>query len=1259
MAFYNSLQRRGRITGRKSPPPTFEYSNIIGVNYSDSIYAMADNQSPFGQNADFGKPIGSITKRDGYEALIPSLGSGKILGLNCWQHSAGDKMLFAWDKYLYLLSGDTGSVSISSEAEWETGTLTDLDSTTTVGSIQLYAGTFNDADTLTADFDGTHSGTTATGDKVTLTSATVTEVTDQSISTSTSQNESLSSSNDVGQTFVTASTTHYLGKIRVKVQSISSAGNVTLTLYDGPDMETTLGSVVKSVSSTGDNDFSFSTPVSVSPSTEYYFELTTSAFDGLLYKSGSNPYASGSLYRNQTERSAEDLTATTYAITPVTGTYTSGVLDPSAQSDACGIKMVFNITTPTGTTAVVQHRISTTSGSTWGSWTNSTSGSLIIAQGVVKTGYRLQYRVTLTTSVSGANPSLDDMLMASTYGEDGEWESPVHDLGNTPASNVLTFTTTEPASTSVTAYARGSSSGVVFGDWLEVATSGDSIPLQRYIQVKFVLATTDVTATPVVSDYLVSYASSYTTANKLDIGPLGRTSDLLTGNRVRFCNYDDWLVMADGLRPFMAYITTGTQTTGTAQAGTKSTITLAAGASAVNDFYNNAFVTTTAGTASGKTRWVQDYVGATKVLTPSEPWSINLLTENQASVETNTTGFTTYGTSTLTRTTAEHYVGSASLQIDTTASGVQGAYTADTAIIASTTYTASVYVKGSGTIYVGLRERDAGGSTVGTTLSPVITLTSSWQRVEVTRAFTAAGVNARIYIYTNVAQATTFYADALQLEEGNVATAFDPWPDATTEYSIGSAVKVRNLGVDPPTTALSAADSGTAGSPNGAYLYKVTYVNADDIESNPSAASASVTVSSKKINLTSIPVDTSTGNTTAKRRIYRTVAGGAVYKYLTEIADNSTTTYQDDTADGSLGSLMIDNNNIPPTVCTLVYEFTSYVFFVDGYDVWYSKAGSPDQVPNITGDIQQIPFPGRVLDIKNHPTALIVSGEDFISTITADGGFIFDSDVTVDTTTSKVIDSNGCLSFEASAVCLSPDMHSTLLLNTNTGIRATVPGLQDDSIESVPLSKNIQPYYERSINRDQSAGCFFNNYYLYSMEHQPADGSDAEYLTFAFDLRTNQWYGPWTFGMSCYETADNVLYAGDNTNGIIYRMYSGSSDNGSAINMIVDLPMRAPAGESGSCKFDKLVAIISNESDTTNTYIKPKVDSRESTIAVGAQTDTFTGDARPGHDFIRTKKHRVALPAGHTYSVRITDNSTHPIEIEKIVTEYTVLKLSR
>ncbi len=60
----------------------------------------------------------------------------------------------------------------------------------------------------------------------------------------------------------------------------------------------------------------------------------------------------------------------------------------------------------------------------------------------------------------------------------------------------------------------------------------------------------------------------------------------------------------------------------TAQAGASTTITLAAGASATNDFYKNLYIKTTGGTGSGQVRKVTAYNGTTKIATVVSAWGV-------------------------------------------------------------------------------------------------------------------------------------------------------------------------------------------------------------------------------------------------------------------------------------------------------------------------------------------------------------------------------------------------------------------------------------------------------------------------------------------------------------------------------------------------------------------------------------------------------------------------------------------------------------
>ena len=73
---------------------------------------------------------------------------------------------------------------------------------------------------------------------------------------------------------------------------------------------------------------------------------------------------------------------------------------------------------------------------------------------------------------------------------------------------------------------------------------------------------------------------------------------------------------------------------GTAQAGTSTTITLKNTASATDDIYVGMYVNITGGTGSGQTRLIEDYVGSTKVATVGEAFTT---TPNNTSTYTTTT----------------------------------------------------------------------------------------------------------------------------------------------------------------------------------------------------------------------------------------------------------------------------------------------------------------------------------------------------------------------------------------------------------------------------------------------------------------------------------------------------------------------------------------------------------------------------------------------------------------------------------------------
>lgn len=130
--------------------------------------------------------------------------------------------------------------------------------------------------------------------------------------------------------------------------------------------------------------------------------------------------------------------------------------------------------------------------------------------------------------------------------------------------------------------------------------------------------------------------------------------------------------------------------------------------------------------------------------------------------------------------------------------------------------------------------------------------------------------------------------------------------------------------------ALTAAASATAGNPNGTYTYKVTfctgYKDSDgtvriNAETQGGTTSAGVTVASKQINLTNLPLGPAGA---VARRIYRTAAGGAdgTQQLVTTINDNVTTTWTDNVADASLGAAVPTSNSTGSSLSLSTTQFT-------------------------------------------------------------------------------------------------------------------------------------------------------------------------------------------------------------------------------------------------------------------------------------------------------------------------------------------------
>jgi hypothetical protein len=150
------------------------------------------------------------------------------------------------------------------------------------------------------------------------------------------------------------------------------------------------------------------------------------------------------------------------------------------------------------------------------------------------------------------------------------------------------------------------------------------------------------------------------------------------------------------------------------------------------------------------------------------------------------------------------------------------------------------------------------------------------------------------------------------------------------------------LGIVAPASAPTLAE-GTAGSLTGTYKYVITYLRSGNyqVESNPGPESSPITVTAKKINLSAIPV--SSDPKVDKKRIYRTTAGGAIFFWVADIT-NATTTYEDNIAE--LGD-EVSYDRYPPPIAVFAEVWDDKVWFVpksDRNQLHFTNTGSAEEM---------------------------------------------------------------------------------------------------------------------------------------------------------------------------------------------------------------------------------------------------------------------------------------------------------------------------
>ena len=148
-------------------------------------------------------------------------------------------------------------------------------------------------------------------------------------------------------------------------------------------------------------------------------------------------------------------------------------------------------------------------------------------------------------------------------------------------------------------------------------------------------------------------------------------------------------------------------------------------------------------------------------------------------------------------------------------------------------------------------------------------------------------------------------------------------------------------GVPAPTATASVATSATGLVPVQDWFYAYTYVNSAAVEGNISPLTSTLTVAaSSTVSMTAVGVAPQSFGVSS-RRIYRASFAAGPFKLVGTIADNTTTTFTDNTATPS--ALAPTDNGEPPNYSCLV-TFQNRIFCNDAANpnyVWYSEPLAP------------------------------------------------------------------------------------------------------------------------------------------------------------------------------------------------------------------------------------------------------------------------------------------------------------------------------
>jgi len=394
----------------------------------------------------------------------------------------------------------------------------------------------------------------------------------------------------------------------------------------------------------------------------------------------------------------------------------------------------------------------------------------------------------------------------------------------------------------------------------------------------------------------------------------------------------------------------------------------------------------------------------------------------------------------------------------------------------------------------------------------------------------------------------------------------------------------------------TAKDLLVSGSLTGAYYYAMTYV-IDGVEIILGTISNTITVSSKSIDL-DLPVGIAT---CTARKIYRTEAGGSTLKLLTTISDNTTTTYQDNTVDGSLGANIASTNSSCPT--------PQFITVKDEKIIGAVNANRPNYLYVTEFEVEVFFNTSGVYDVSgvgndNSPLTGLI--EDYNKIVVFSEKHVYLADTSGLTTSVKQTPSNvGCIDgFSIARIPENDILQGGIMFVSNlydvrifSGNIATNLATSFDNLTTNNFSIALDKDSLKNQLKDNPLEAAFYDYKYHLI---------AETFMYVYDIRISGWtkyfikttsYTPvyWRF----FEIGQ-TLYVSQKNTGIVEQMYNAITYRGEELTAFFETPEIAVGTER---KFFKNLYIYYDKSGTNTLTALATIDSTKTVTA----TITYDG----------------------------------------------------